>query len=64
MSPKIPSPPPPPPAPVVESVDKTALTEDRLRRQKAAGTSGNIISSLSGAKTDTQTQTSISKLLG
>jgi hypothetical protein len=61
---KPPSPPPLPPAPTVKDVDKEILTEDRLRRQRASGTSGNIVSSLSESKTDTESSTRISKLLG
>ena len=61
---KPPAPPPLPPAPTVEDIDKTALTEDRLRRQRATGTSGNIVSSLSGQASDTEASTRISKLLG
>lgn len=64
LSPKIPSPPPPPPVPTEATVDNTALTEDRLRRQRASGTSGNVLSSLATAKTDTETSSRISKLLG
>ena len=61
---KSPSPPPLPPAPTVEDIDKTALTEDRLRRQRATGTTGNIVSSLSESKTDKEVSSRISKLLG
>ncbi len=64
LSPKVPSPPPIPAAPTEATVDNTALTEDRMRRQRASGSTGNIISSLSGAKTDAETTSRISKLLG
>lgn len=62
--PKPPSPPAIPAAPTTADVDQKALTEDRLRRSRAAGTSGNVISSLANAKTDAETQSRVSKLLG
>ncbi len=52
------------PAPEEADVDKTLLTEDRMRRQSAAGSSKNIVSSLASATSDENTQTRISKLLG
>lgn len=61
-SPKTPTPPPLPPAP--EEPDQDKLTEERLKRQRAAGTSKNVVSSLAGAKSDTETVTRVSKLLG
>lgn len=64
-APKTPLPPPPPPAPTVETVSQDpALTEERLRRQRAAGRQSNIVSNLSSSVEDTQAQTRISKLLG
>ena len=59
-----PSPPPIPPAPVIQDVANKPLTEDRLRRQRASGRQGNIISSLADQVTDTQSGSKISKLLG
>ena len=66
--PKAPAPPPvptPPPLPVqpIENPEEK-LTEDKLRRQRAAGRSGNVVSSLSQSTTDEQTASRISKLLG
>lgn len=64
QAPKQPAPPPLPEAPSVETVDQTKLASDRLRRARAVGTGGNIVSNLSTSQTDTQAQTRISKLLG
>lgn len=61
--PKVPKAPPPPPPPKLED-NNDQLTEDRLRRQRAAGTSGNTVSSLRDAKPDEEATTRISKLLG
>lgn len=62
-SPKPPAPPAPPPSPVEKDIEQP-LTEDRLRRQKAAGRQGNIISSLSDAVEDQAVTSRISRLLG
>lgn len=59
-----PSPPPVAPAPTTADIDKEILTEDRMRRQRASGTTGNIVSSLGDQKTDVESSSRISKLLG
>lgn len=61
---KVPAPPPIIEAPKVEDVSEEKLTEDRLRRQRAQGTTGNIISSLGSSIEDQNAATKISKLLG
>lgn len=62
--PKIPKAPLPLPAPTIQDVDQNKITEDRLRRQRASGTSGNVVSSLAGSIKDEQASSRISKLLG
>lgn len=43
---------------------QTALLDERKRRAGAVGSTGNIVSSLTGATTDAQTGTRRSTLLG
>lgn len=62
--PKVPKPPVLAPAPTKTNSEDVALKEDRIRRQKASGTSGNIISSLRDSVSDSKASSSISKLLG
>lgn len=62
--PKIPAPPPLPAAPRLETVDDSKLFETRLRRQRASGTSGNVVSSLRSSTSDEEASARISKLLG
>ena len=63
--PKVPAPPPLPPPPTEASVaDDPALTEERLRRQRAAGRQGNIKSNLRGSVQDENVGTRKSVLLG
>lgn len=62
--PKVPKPPVLQPVKQVTTPSETAVTEDRLRRQRASGTQGNLISSLGQAVSDKETSTVVSKLLG
>ena len=64
LAPKPPAPPILAPAPTKTNSEDVAMKEERSRRQKASGTSGNIISSLRDSVSDSKTSTSISKLLG
>lgn len=57
-------PPPPKPPAAAPATEDTALTEDRLRRQRAAGRQGNIVSSLAEQVEDINAPTRISSLLG
>lgn len=61
---KPPKPPALAPAPKAVEADNTVLTEERSRRQRASGTSGNVISSLRDSISDSSAGSSISKLLG
>jgi len=64
LSPSAPKPPPLPEPPKAEDLNADVLTEDRLRRQKAAGRQSNIVSSLADQVSDVESGTRISKLLG
>lgn len=64
MSPKPPAPPPLPDPPAAEDLNADVLTEDRLRRQKAAGRQSNIVSSLADQVSDAESNARVSKLLG
>lgn len=63
-APKSPAPPPLPAAPKTTDAEDVALTEERLRRQRATGTSGNVVSNLANSVSDQNTSSRISKLLG